>query len=341
MSGGGSAHGTPLYGSPEPVWGAVRGGTERPCLAPVASWGSPRPWSSPSPRRPSRARRPPAAAPTGPAPFPTQPSTRRARPSASWARPTRVSAQVRLAGPPAHRHPHHHTVTPTGDPSQNLTTVRMVQDRLRGTVSARVTLGAAPTEATDAPLVVGFGKVVTDESGPYCQETAGSVIGPSHTYGTSGAYDGARPRLRSRPARSQDAGLELRVRCRLLPRRRRPDRRGPRRRDHRPAQGEAAEAGAEDHDQGQEARPSRLHQGADHDPQQRPDDRQGAQRPAQLEDRGVPRSGRTRRWARSSPAPRRRATSTCARPAVAPPRSPSRSGPRTTGARSSVKVRPV
>jgi hypothetical protein len=83
-----------------------------------------------------------------------------------------------------------HPVTPQGDLSQNFESVKVIQDRLKGRMVAVVVLQAAPTEATDARLRVGFGKVAETEEGAFCQSTSGSVAGDVHSYGTSGAYDG-------------------------------------------------------------------------------------------------------------------------------------------------------
>lgn len=85
-----------------------------------------------------------------------------------------------------------HTVTPQGDPSQQFVSVKVLQDRLKGTMTAAVQLIAAPTEATDARLRVGFGKVTTTTEGTFCRTSSGSMAPDVHSYGTSGAYDGDR-----------------------------------------------------------------------------------------------------------------------------------------------------
>ena len=85
-----------------------------------------------------------------------------------------------------------HTVTPQGDPSQQFVSVKVLQDRLKGTMTAAVQLIAAPTESTDARLRVGFGKITSTADGRTCSMNSGSTANDIHSYGTSGAYNGDR-----------------------------------------------------------------------------------------------------------------------------------------------------
>ncbi len=78
----------------------------------------------------------------------------------------------------------HRLATPSGDPSQNIVSAKMVQDRLTGRLYADVVLAGTPTAATDSRLRVGFGRYVTDTAGTYCSSPGGAYVDVS-SYGAS------------------------------------------------------------------------------------------------------------------------------------------------------------
>jgi hypothetical protein len=84
----------------------------------------------------------------------------------------------------------YHPVTPSGDLSQRFVRVRMTQDRLYGVMRVDATLQGAPTEATNARLRVGFGRI----SGTTCVPTARSVDIDRNSWGAPPVYQGARIR---------------------------------------------------------------------------------------------------------------------------------------------------
>ncbi len=87
-----------------------------------------------------------------------------------------------------------------GVPAQQLRSARIVQDLPTGTVSASVTLRAAPTAATDSMVLIGLGKVSAD--GDYCQYPGEATVYWS-AYGSNATgllRDGAKMTLLPFPA---------------------------------------------------------------------------------------------------------------------------------------------
>lgn len=137
-----------------------------------------------------------AAEPLSPMPA-ASPATGRAMPEGSGAR-----VAARTSWPVGSRTgtlAREQGVTPAGDPSQNLVSVKVAQKRAASTIQATITLAAAPTSATDSRLRVAFGKVTDDGAGgAVCRPTAKSYV-DVHSFdvnstGTTAnpAYAGAR-----------------------------------------------------------------------------------------------------------------------------------------------------
>ncbi|GAA4700240.1 hypothetical protein [Nocardioides nanhaiensis] len=80
---------------------------------------------------------------------------------------------------------------PSAEPSRQLASAGVTQDRLTGQFGVELALRAAATEATNTRLRVGFGKVVTSNGQQVCQAQTGSTDVDRNTYGTTGAYNGA------------------------------------------------------------------------------------------------------------------------------------------------------
>lgn len=81
--------------------------------------------------------------------------------------------------------------TPSSDPSRQLASAGVTQDRLTGQFGVELQLRAAATSASNTRLRVGFGTVVTSGGQQVCQAQTGSTDVDRNTYGTSGAYNGA------------------------------------------------------------------------------------------------------------------------------------------------------
>lgn len=81
--------------------------------------------------------------------------------------------------------------TPSSDPSRQLASAGVTQDRLTGRFGVELALRAAATEATNTRLRVGFGKVVTSGGQQVCQAQTGSTDVDRNTFGTPPVYNGA------------------------------------------------------------------------------------------------------------------------------------------------------
>lgn len=80
---------------------------------------------------------------------------------------------------------------PSGQPSHDLVSAGVTQDRLTGQFGVELALRAAATPETNTRLRVGFGKVVASGGQQVCQAQTGSTDVDRNTYGTTGAYRGA------------------------------------------------------------------------------------------------------------------------------------------------------